>query len=486
VSNLRVPLELRDLLRDLRDYLQRKRYSVNAAAGAPDDRRYGRSLAMRTELASVTMALGAILLAPVGTRAQTEGELLQGRAAFTDWHADRPGLRRHIRPADLPAANTADSHANGVRIVRRQPGDKPAVPPGFEVTLFAEGLEGPRLIRAAPNGDIFVAESAAGRVRVLRPAGAGKPESHVFAAGLSAPFGISFYPPGANPEYVYVANTSSVVRFAYRAGDVTARGKSETIVPRLPTGGHFTRDVVFSPDGTKMYISVGSASNVADGLGRPDPTFTAQHALGATWSYETERADVLVLDPDGRNGRIFATGIRNCVGLAVAPSGEVWCSTNERDSIGDDVPPDYITRVRDGAFYGWPWYYIGANEDPRHRGARPDLRDKITVPDVLLQAHSASLGLTFYNAQQFPPEYRGSLFAAEHGSWNRSKRTGSKVIRVIMRDGVPTGEYEDFATGFVVNDASAWGRPVGVTVAPDGALYVSDDAGGTIWRITAK
>jgi len=160
-------------------------------------------------------------------------------------------------------------------------------------------------------------------------------------------------------------------------------------------------------------------------------------------------------------------------------------STNERDSIGDDVPPDYITRVREGAFYGWPWYYIGGNEDPRHKGERPDLKDKVTVPDVLLQAHSASLGLTFYNGRQFPAEYRGNLFAAEHGSWNRSKLTGYKVIRVIMRDGAPTGEYEDFATGFLVNDASAWGRPVGVAVTPDGALYVSDDAGGTIWRITS-
>jgi len=228
---------------------------------------------------------------------------------------------------------------------------------------------------------------------------------------------------------------------------------------------------------------------VGEGIGKLDgaalAAWTSQHPIGAAWGSETERADILVFDPDGRNRRIFATGIRNCVGLAVSEGGEVWCSTNERDSIGDNVPPDYITRVREGAFFGWPWYYIGANEDPRHKGARPDLKDKITVPDVLLQAHSASLGLTFYNAQQFPPEYRGSLFAAEHGSWNRSKRTGSKVIRVIVRDGVPTGEYEDFATGFVVNDASAWGRPVGVTVAPDGALYVSDDAGGTIWRITS-
>jgi glucose/arabinose dehydrogenase len=439
---------------------------------------------------SLLVAIG--LLAPSRIAAQGAKqvtELLQGRAAFTDWSADRPGLRRHIRPSDLPPADLGASFANGARIVHRSANQKPLVPAGFEVSLFAEGLDGPRLIRAAPNGDIFVAESFAGTVRVLRPSNTGTPRDEVFASDLTGPFGIAFYPPGPDPEWVYVANTGSVVRFAYRNGDLTARGEPEIIVPRLPTGGHYTRDVVFSPDGSKMFVSVGSGSNAGERMGQLDPAelpaWTSQHPLGASWGNETDRADVLVFDPDGGNRRVYATGIRNCVGLAVSPNGDPWCSTNERDSIGDNVPPDYITRVREGAFYGWPWYYIGSNEDPRHRGERPDLKNKVTVPDVLLQAHSASLGLTFYNAQQFPAQYRGSLFAAEHGSWNRSRRTGSKVIRVIMRNGEPTGEYEDFATGFVVNDASAWGRPVGVTVAPDGALYVSDDAGGTIWRITS-
>jgi len=441
-------------------------------------------------LAIGAAAVGAVLATAGRAPAQGNGEVLEGRAAFTDWHADRPGLRRHIRPADLPAANLAASVSNGVRVTRRSANQRPVVPPGFEVSLFAEGLDQPRLIRAAPNGDIFVAESAAGRLRVLRRSEAGKPSNETFASGLNAPFGISFYPPGANPEWVYVANTNAVVRFPYRNGDLNARGKFEVVVQRLPAGGgHWTRDVVFSPDGSKMFVSVGSASNAAEGLGKLDAAafaaWTSQHPLGAAWGFETERADVLVFDPDGRNGRILATGIRNCVGLAVTPNGDLWCSTNERDAIGDDVPSDYVTRVKDGAFYGWPWYYIGANEDPRHKGARPDLKDKITIPDVLLEAHSASLGLTVYDGQQFPAEYRGSLFAAEHGSWNRSKRTGYKVIRVIVKDGVPTGEYEDFATGFVVNDASAWGRPVGVAVAPDGSLFVSEDASGTIWRITA-
>jgi glucose/arabinose dehydrogenase len=435
--------------------------------------------------AAVILALAAI---PLG--AQAGAGLLEGTAAFGDWHTDNPGTRRLIRPQDLPAPNTAESARNSVRVVRRSNDQKPIVPNGFEVNLFASNLAGPRLIRVAPNGDVFAAESSAGRIRVLRSGGSGgEAQATVFASGLDGPFGIAFYPPGPDPQWVYVGNTDSVARFPYRSGDVTARGPAETIVPRLPVGGHSTRDVVFSPDGKIMYVSVGSGSNVAEGMGKLDPAalqaWQSEHPLGATWGNEADRADVLAFDPDGKNRRVFATGIRNCVGMAVeASSGIVWCSTNERDGLGDNVPPDYITRVRQGAYYGWPWYYIGANEDPRHRGERADLKDKITVPDVLLQAHSASLGMTFYNATQFPAEYRGNIFAAEHGSWNRAKRTGYKIIRVIVKDGVPTGEYEDFATGFVVNDAEVWGRPVGVAVANDGALLVSEDGSGTVWRIT--
>jgi len=256
-------------------------------------------------------------------------------------------------------------------------------------------------------------------------------------------------------------------------------------------GGHITRDLVFSPDGRQMFVSVGSASNVGEGMGSLDAAaiarWDAQHGLGAAWGYETDRADVLAFDPEGKNRRVFATGLRNCVGLAIAPtSGTLWCSVNERDGLGDDLVPDFITRVRDGAFFGWPWYYLGANEDPRHRGARPDLKGKVTVPDVLIQAHSASMRLAFYQGGQFPAQYRGDAFAAEHGSWNRSKRTGYKVIRVRLRDGVPTGEYEDFVTGFVINDGAVWGRPVGVAVARDGALLVSEDGNGTIWRISYR
>jgi hypothetical protein len=208
---------------------------------------------------------------------------------------------------------------------------------------------------------------------------------------------------------------------------------------------------------------------------------------GAAWDFETDRADVLVFNPQGQGRRVFATGIRNCVGLAVNPTtGDLWCSTNERDDLGDNLVPDYLTRVREGGFYGWPWYYIGTHEDPRHAGERPDLRDKITVPDVLIQAHSASLQMTFYSGSQFPADYQGNAFAAEHGSWNRAKRTGYKIIRAIVKDGVPTGEYEDFVVGFVIDDASVWGRPVGVAQAKDGALLFSEDGNGTIWRVSYR
>jgi len=288
---------------------------------------------------------------------------------------------------------------------------------------------------------------------------------------------------------VYVANTDAVVRFAYRSGDLKARGDAEVIVPKLPTGGHSTRDVAFSKDGTKMFVSVGSQSNVAEGLsklsGNALRQWEQQRIAGAGWDFETDRAGVLVFDPQDRNEKVFAAGIRNCVGLAVNPTtGDLWCSTNERDGLGDDIVPDYLTRVREGGFYGWPWYYAGAHEDPRHKGARPDLKDKVIVPDVLLQAHSASLGMTFYTGEAFGPEFRGNAFAAEHGSWNRSTRTGYKIIRAIVTDGVPTGEYEDFVTGFVVDDSSTWGRPVGVTMAKDGSLVFSEDGNGTLWRVT--
>ncbi len=415
---------------------------------------------------------------------------LQGSEAFGDWRRDKPGTIRLIRPGDLPRPGATPSAANVSRVIPRPPGAVPQVPPGFKAELFAEGLSEPRIIRVAPNGDIFVAETRAGRIRVLRAAdGATKPVANeIFASGLHGPFGIAFFPQGDNPQFVYVANTASVVRFAYHPGDLKASGSPETVANLPPGGSHSTRDIAFTKDGKRMLISVGSAGNVAEGMGSPPgglASWSREHPLGAAWGYDTDRAAVLSFDPDGKDERIFATGIRNCVGLAIQPqSGTPWCSTNERDGLGDNLVPDYVTRVRENAFYGWPWFYIGANEDPRHRGERPDLKNKVTIPDVLLQAHSASLGLTFYEGSNFPTEYRGDGFAAERGSWNRSKRTGYKVIRIRLKDGVPTGEYEDFVTGFVASDTDVWARPVGVAVAHDGALLVSEDGNGTIWRIS--
>jgi glucose/arabinose dehydrogenase len=218
-----------------------------------------------------------------------------------------------------------------------------------------------------------------------------------------------------------------------------------------------------------MYISVGSHSNVFE---RPDEN-------------EERRADILEYNPDGSGFRIFASGIRNAVGIAIHPqTGDLWASVNERDGLGDDLVPDYITRVKDGGFYGWPWYYMGSHQDPRHSGEHPEMRGKVLVPDVLLQSHSASLEMTFYTGRQFPQEYANDAFACEHGSWNRSRRTGYKVIRVPLHEGVPTGEYEDFLTGFVTPDGNVWGRPVGVTVAKDGSLLVTDDGANMIWRIS--
>ncbi len=415
---------------------------------------------------------------------------LRGQDAFGDWQRDKPGTMRLIRPEDLPKPGATPSAANMSRVVARPATAKPQVPPGFKVELFADGLSGPRIIRTAPNGDVFVAETRAGRIRVLRvPNGVSKRQTReIFASGLTEPFGIAFFPDGDEPHWVYVANTDSIVRFAYRSGDLKASGKPETVVAKLPTGGHSTRDIVFTPDGKRMLVSVGSEGNAGEGLGRPPgglEVWSRAHAPGASWGDETDRAAVLAFDPDGKNRKIFATGIRNCVGLAIQPqTATPWCSTNERDGLGDNLVPDYVTRVRENAFYGWPWFYIGGNQDPRHAGERADLKDKVTIPDVLLQAHSASLGMTFYDGSQFPAEYRGDAFAAEHGSWNRANRTGYKVVRIRLKDGVPTGAYEDFLTGFVVNNSEVWGRPVGVAVTHDGALLVSDDGNGTIWRVS--
>ena len=438
--------------------------------------------------------IGAQSLSALATSA------LEGKVAYGDWRSDAPGIRRHIKPSDLPDPYASRSTANGVVVVRQPTDAQLKVPPGFEVKFFASGLDRPRLIRVAPNGDVFVAESSAGRIRLLRSADGGDEISHneVFASGLNLPFGIAFYPNGKEPQWVYVANTDSVVRFPYRNGNLRAQNKAEVIVPELPTGGnHWTRDIAFSQDDTKMFISVGSASNSAETIGAFNAAsprrwlaalrqWMREILNGAPSDNEAERANILVFDAEGNDRRIYASGLRNCVGMAVNPTtGDLWCSTNERDGLGDDLPPDYITRVREGGFYGWPWYYIGANEDPLHKGARPGLKDKVIVPDILIQPHSAPLQMMFYSGGQFPAEYDGNVFASAHGSWNREKRTGYKIIRGIVEAGMPTGDYEDFVTGFVIDDAHVWGRPVGIAQAKDGSLLFSEDGNGTIWRVSS-
>ncbi len=445
---------------------------------------------MRSHSRSSNWLATIILVAGIG-HAGAQSRPLVGIAAFGDWRADEPGLDRLIRPEDLPKPGATRSVANGPHVVPRPPTAIPQVPAGFKIELFAQGLSGPREMRVAPNGDVFVAETGPGRIRVLRAAdGDSRPSrNEIFASGLNKPFGIAFFPSGENPQWVYIANTDRVVRFSYKLGDIKASGAPEIVVAELPNGGsHSIKNLAFTRDNKRMYVSVGSSSNDAEGMGSPIgglQSWSDKRPLGTSWGSEIDRAGVLMFDPDGKRDGILATGIRNCVGLTVHPtSGDLYCSTNERDGLGDNLVPDYITRVNEGAFYGWPWFYIGNNEDPRHLGERPDLRGKIVTPDVLIQAHSASLGLTFYNGKMFPSEYAGDGFAAQHGSWNRGKRTGYKVIRIHLKDGAPTGEYQDFVTGFVINDSDVWGRPVGVAVAHDGALLVSEDANGTIWRIT--
>jgi glucose/arabinose dehydrogenase len=421
-----------------------------------------------------------ITLCLVGTAAfaqDTTAKVQTGQAAFTNYQKEKPGVARKITLADLPQPFATQSVDNGANIVPRPANVWPQTLPGFKVELYATGLNNPRLIRTAPNGDMFVAESKPGDIRVFRGITKdGKPQkSEVFATGLNLPFGIAFYPPGPNPKWVYVGNTDSVVRFPYNSGDMKATGPSQMIVPDIPGGGHlrggghWTRDIAFSPDGKTMFVSVGSHSNHDD----PDIQPLERH-----------RADILAYTPEGKGFHIYAYGIRNPVGIAVNPTtGQLWTSVNERDTLGNNLVPDYITHVQPGGFYGWPWFYMGGHWDPSLKGKHPELKDKVLTPDVLIQPHSASLELTFYEGSQFPEKYRGDIFAAEHGSWNKKMRGGYEVVHVPLQDGKASGVYEDFLTGFVLPDGNVWGRPVGVAVAPDGSLMVTDDGSDSIWRV---
>jgi glucose/arabinose dehydrogenase len=384
---------------------------------------------------------------------------------------DKPGDVHLIKPEDLPPPFQTDSARNPPQLVARPAGAELLVPPGFHVDLFYDGTFGgegnPRTMALAPNGDVFVVNPESNTIDVLRDANSdGKAEERfTFASaeqGLNQPFGIAFHPNG-----LYVGNTNGIVRFAYESGQTKATGPALVLVDDLPTGGHWTRNLIFSPDGTKLYVSVGSQNNVAE--------------EGAM------RAAILEFTPDGSSFRVFAGGLRNPVGLAFNPvTNELWTAVNERDGLGDDLVPDYFTSVQDGGFYGWPYSYIGAHLDPRMNGKGVTLASTAIVPDVLFQAHSANLGALFYTGAMFPQEYRNDAFVAFHGSWNRELRTGYKVVRVRFRDGKPVGGYEDFLTGFLLSSANrnVWGRPVGLLVARDGALLVSDDGGSRIWRVS--
>ncbi|HEX4024036.1 MAG TPA: PQQ-dependent sugar dehydrogenase [Steroidobacteraceae bacterium] len=435
------------------------------------------------------------------------------------WKNDAPGRAHRVDLAHLPAPLATPAAVNFPRVVPRPADAQLSLPPGFKVAVFARDVQGPRELRIAPNGDIFVSETQSGRVVVLRPSadGATAEGAHVFAQGLTLPSGMAFYPGGSHPHWLYVAENNRVVRYPYRVGDRKAGGLPQIVVPQLSPvggGGHFTRDVVFSKDGKRMFVSVGSQSNIAEDMPKKTPeqirAWEAQHGLGAAWGSNANRADVLVFDVGAgalgtgsgasesgsstsdklyASGKVYASGIRNCAGLTLQPqTGALWCTVNERDLLGDDLVPDYSTRVREGGFYGWPWYYMGDHEDPRHAAERPDLRGKILLPDVPYQAHAAALSLVFYTATSgssaFPRQYLGDGFAVMHGSWNRAVRTGGKVVRVRMRNGIPTGEYDDFMVGFVVDDGHVWGRPVAAAVARDGSLLLTDDGADLIYRIS--
>jgi glucose/arabinose dehydrogenase len=400
--------------------------------------------------------------------AKTDGmTVLTGKQAFSTTASLKPGVAHKITAKDLPKPGDTPSGRSG-GAGPRPANAMPQAPAGFKVGIYvSDGLNVPRQMRTAPNGDVFLADTGAGVVKILRGITAdGKPEQSSDFAKLSAAFGINFYPPGPNPQWVYVSNTTTLVRFPYKNGDLKATGPAEMLISDIPAGGHSTRDIVFSKDGKSLFLAVGSGSNNDDG------------------EAEFHRANILEYTPEGKFVGIYASGIRNPVGLAINPeTGELWTSINERDTYGDNLVPDYVTHVERGGFYGWPWFYIGGNYDPKHEGKHPELKSKVIVPDVLVQPHSASLGMAFYDGKQFPKEYSGDAFAAEHGSWNHAAGSGHEVIRIPLEKGRSNGVYEDFLTGFSTNGV-VWGRPVGIAVARDGSLLVTDDGAKVIWRVT--
>ncbi len=397
------------------------------------------------------LVITAVCCAAVGCYATEQTPDRRGRLSSTLQHYE-------FRANRLPPPFQTPSAGNPP-VVRARPSNAALqLPPGFSIVVWAEKFEEPRNMIVAPNGDVFVAETGGGRITILRDH-----KRFTFASDLNGPFGLAF-----RGNQLYVGTENAVVRFDYRNGQTVASG-SPVAIASLPPGGHSTRNIIFSRDGSKLYIAVGSRSNVSVETDEP------------------KRAAITEMNPDGSGQRIFASGLRNPVGLAWNPiTGALWTAVNERDGLGDELVPDYITEVRNGAFYGWPWAYMGKNEDPRRKGERPDMVAKTIVPSLLIASHSAALGLVFYNGTMYPTQYRGGAFVALHGSWNRTTRTGYTVIFVPFRNGVPAGGYDDFVVGWSPDPASrsVWGRPVGLLVLRDGSLLVSDDGGNVIWRVT--
>lgn len=398
----------------------------------------------------------------------------------------------------LPEPYATKSSRNFSKVIGWASGKTPVAPAGFVVTKFADNLDNPRWIYIGANGDIFVAESntiltgikkigaklsrkiktqnygvSANRITMFRDADKdGIFESrHVFAEGLNQPLGMVIL-----KDHFYVANTDALLMFDYKTGDTKLAGAGKQILS-LPAGGynnHWTRNIIANKEGTKIYISVGSGSNVAD------------HGM----DNEIRRANILELNPDGSGEKIYASGLRNPVGMAwAAGTPTLWTAVNERDGLGDDLVPDYITSVQAGGFYGWPYAYFGKNEDPRMKDQqRPDLVSKSIVPDVSLGAHTASLGLAFYNKKSFPSRYHNGAFIGQHGSWNHSNLVGYKVVFVPFINGKPAGTPEDFLTGFIADASKSEvrGRPVCIAILDDGSMLVSDDASNVIWRVSMK
>lgn len=382
------------------------------------------------------------------------------------------GKRIVLTSNGLPKPFASESVRKPPRVIAQPSGAKLQLPPGFELAVFSEGeYKKPRWIKEGPNGDLFLSDYEANAIYLLRDTNKdGKidnaAERFTFATGLDRPFGMAVQKIGSQ-TWFYVGNTGSVIRFKYTPGQTKVEGSPEKLL-EVPTGGHGTRDVLFSRDGKKLYVSVGSFSNVKEG---EDP----------------RRAAINEYNPDGSGHRIFASGIRNPVGLAWNPvNGQLWTAVNERDLLGDDLVPEYATSVKDGGFYGWPDSYMGQNLDPRVQSPRQELVARALVPDVLIEPHSAALGIVFYTGTMFPKEYQGDAFVALHGSWNRSRRSGYKVVRIPFANGKPEGGYENFLMGWVPDETGeeVWGRPVGVTMIGDGSLLVVDDGGNKVWRVT--